>query len=94
MRLIKKTTYALTTLFVLIATMAHAETCYAPERPFVPADPDAAREYAELIRQDFETYISDVQAYFRCLEVERGRAFTEAQEVSQEYGKFVQRVGQ
>jgi len=77
-----------------MASMVQAETCYAPERPFVPADPEAAKEYADIIMQDFEIYISDVQAYFRCLEVERGRAFTEAQEVSQEYGKFVQRIGQ
>jgi hypothetical protein len=92
--LTKKRTYALTTLFVLMASMALAETCYAPERPFVPSDPIAAKEYADLIRRDFETYISDVQSYFRCLEVERGRAFTEAQEVSQEYGRFIQSVGQ
>ena len=59
--------------------MVHAGTCYAPDRPFVPADPDTAKEYADLIKRDFETYINDVQAYFRCLEIERGRAFTEAQ---------------
>lgn len=93
MLLVQKTTHALTTLLVFTAQIAVAETCYAPERPFVPTDPEAAKEYADIIKQDFETYISDVQAYFRCLEYERGRAFTEAQEVSQEYGKFVERIG-
>ena len=66
----------------------------APPRPFVPSDPDAAREYADLIRGDFETYISEVQNYFRCMEGERARAFEEAQEVSQEYGSFVQLIQQ
>ena len=46
------------------------------------------RNYAELIRADFEAYIADVQIYFRCLDAERTRAFIEAQEVSEEYGRF------
>jgi len=44
--------------------------------------------YADLIRSDFETYIADVQDYFRCLDTERARAFTEAREVSEDYGRF------
>lgn len=69
-----------------------AETCLAPTRPFVPSDPGAAKEYEDLIRQDFENYIGDIQDYFRCMESERARAFEEAQEVSQEYGRFVQQM--
>ncbi|MEM7668708.1 MAG: hypothetical protein AAF317_06095 [Pseudomonadota bacterium] len=68
---------------------AAAETCLAPQRPFVPSDPQAVREYADIIRSDFELYIRDVQSYFRCLEEERARAFEEAREVSQEYGRFL-----
>ncbi|OUS19007.1 MULTISPECIES: hypothetical protein [Sulfitobacter] len=79
---------------VFVSSAAQAETCLAPARPFVPNDPAAAREYADLIRQDFEDYISDVQDYFRCMEGERSRAFTEAQEVSQEYGQFIQLIQQ
>ncbi len=75
-----------------MGSLAQAETCLVPSRPFVPSDPAAAKEYEDLIRQDFENYISDVQGYFRCIEGERARAFTEAQEVSQEYGQFVQQV--
>jgi hypothetical protein len=48
--------------------------------------------YAELIRQDFEAYITDVQDYFRCIDEERARAFREAQEVSVDYGRFVRTV--
>lgn len=66
-----------------------AETCLAPKRPFVPANPKDALQFRELIRQDFEFYIQDIQAYFRCLDEERARAFEEAQEVSQDYGRFI-----
>lgn len=72
-----------------LASSAGAETCLAPLRPFVPSDPAAAREYAEIIRRDFELYIEDIQNYFRCLETERARAFEEARDVSQEYGAFL-----
>ena len=70
-----------------------AASCLAPPRPFLPSDSQAARDYADLIRGDFETYIQDIQSYFRCLDSERARAFEEAREVSEEYGRFLQLVG-
>ena len=69
-----------------------AASCLAPPRPFLPSDSQAARDYADLIRGDFETYIQDIQSYFRCLEGERARAFEEAREVSEEYGRFLELV--
>jgi hypothetical protein len=48
------------------------------------------RLYADLIRGDFEAYFADVQDYFRCLDEERARAFVEARQVSEEYGRFVE----
>lgn len=77
-------------LLVLLAGQAHGQTCYSPERPFVPTDPQDVQEYRDLIGRDFETYISDIQSYFRWLEEERARAFEEAREVSQEYGRFLE----
>ena len=74
---------------MFLADSALAETCFAPSRPFVPNDPQAAQEYADLIRNDFEAYIQDIQSYFRCLDDERARAFQEAREVSEEYGRFL-----
>ena len=50
-------------------------------------------EYRDLIGRDFETYITAIQAYFRCLEDERARAFEEAREVSEEYGRFCRSRG-
>ena len=70
-----------------------AGSCLAPPRPFVPSDSQAARDYEDLIRGDFETYIEDIQSYFRCLDSERARAFAEARRVSEEYGRFLQLVG-
>lgn len=79
-------------LIVVLAGGADAESCVAPLRPFVPNDPQDARDYADIIRRDFELYIRDIQSYFRCLEVERARSFEEAREVSDEYGRFLKLV--
>ena len=81
-------------LFFWLPGIANAQTCFAPERPFVPTDPQDVREYGDLIRSDFELYIEDIQAYFRCLEDERARAFEEAREVSEDYGRFLLVVGE
>jgi len=70
-----------------------AESCLAPTRPFLPSDSQAALSYADIVRQDFENYISDIQSYFRCLDQERARAFEEAREGSEDYGRFLQLVG-
>lgn len=86
--------YIAVLLFLWLPGVAKAQTCYAPERPFVPTDAKDIREYGDLIRTDFELYIDDIQAYFLCLEEERARAFEEAREVSEDYGRFLQVVGQ
>lgn len=70
-----------------------ADSCLAPPRPFLPSDSRAITSYADIIRQDFEDYIRDIQSYFRCLDGERARAFEEAREVSEDYGRFLQLVG-
>jgi hypothetical protein len=75
---------------VALAGSATAETCLAPPRPFVPSDARAVRDYADILRSDFDLYIRDIQSYFRCLDAERARAFEEAREVSEEYGRFLQ----
>ena len=73
-------------LFLSLSTeAAHADTCFPPSRPYLPENIAAIREYAELVRQDFEAYISDVTGYFRCLDDERARAFQEAQDVTKDY---------
>lgn len=73
-----------------VSAAAGAGTCFPPVRPFVPNDSYTAAEFADLISHDFETYIEDVQVYFRCLDQERARAFEEARQVSQDYERFLQ----
>ena len=80
------TPLALTISMIAAATPAHA--CSPPERPFLPASTEDMRLYADLIRGDFETYISEVQDYFRCMDEERSRTFVEAKEASEDYGRF------
>jgi len=80
-------------LLMHVPVASQAGSCLAPVRPFVPSDSQAARDYADIIRRDFEVYITDIQDYFRCLEQERARAFEEAREVSQDYGRFLELVG-
>ena len=80
-------------MLMLAPVASHAESCLAPVRPFVPSDSQSARDYVDIIRRDFEVYITDIQGYFRCLDNERARAFEEAREVSEDYGRFLQLVG-
>ena len=79
-------------LLVLVPAAGQATSCLAPVRPFVPNDSQAVRDFADIITRDFELYIADVQDYFRCLEQERARAFEEARNVSQDYGRFLELV--
>ena len=80
-------------LLICVSGPVLAESCFAPARPFLPSDSQAARDYADIIRGDFEDYIQDIQSYFRCLDGERARAFEDAREVSEDYGRFLQTVG-
>ena len=80
-------------LLLLVPAASQAGSCLAPVRPFAPSDSQAAKDYADIIRRDFEVYIADIQDYFHCLEQERARAFEEAREVSQDYGRFLELVG-
>ena len=93
LRLSRWVTMQVVALLMLVPVASQAGSCLAPVRPFVPSDSQAARDYADIIRRDFEVYIADIQDYFRCLEQERARAFEEAREVSQDYGRFLELVG-
>jgi hypothetical protein len=80
-------------ILLVVPGMGFAGSCLAPVRPFVPSDSQSMRYYRDIIRQDFDDYISNIQSYFHCLEAERGRAFEEAREVSEDYGRLLQAVG-
>ncbi|MDH4541664.1 hypothetical protein CUR85_17365 [Sulfitobacter faviae] len=76
-------------LLSLVGCPALAEPCIPPPRPFVPRDQKVVAEFVTILRHDFELYFRDIQNYFRCLDEERARAFEEAREVSEEYGRFL-----
>ena len=78
---------------LLLGVWSSAEACVPPQRPYVPADPDAVRSYASILKGDFEGYFADIQQYFRCLDEERTRAFEEAREVGQDYGNLLEALG-
>ena len=79
-------------MILAIGAAGQVASCTKPERPFLPQSREDMRIYADLIRADFETYIAEVQNYFRCLYEERARAFIEAREFSEDYGRFVEAV--
>ena len=88
------TTSAVFVMFVIEATPhAFAQDCFPPVRPIVPSDASVAREFSKIIKDDFEAYLSEVPRYFACLDAERARAFTEAQQVAIDYGAFLDVVG-
>ena len=80
-------------MVILLPGASFAESCLPPHRPFLPSDSQASRDYADIIRGDLEDYIQYIQSYFLCLDGERARAFEEARVVSEDYGRFLQLVG-
>nr|WP_066818265.1 hypothetical protein [Frigidibacter mobilis] len=79
-------------LAILLAGETGPAAACIPPRPFLPQSEEHMQLYTELIRHDFETYITTVQDYFRCLDEERARAFAEAHEVSADYERFISAV--
>lgn len=84
--------YMLIMSSILWGSGVQANSCFPPERPFVPAESDAAREYRDLIYEDYQVYFQDFSTYLQCLDQERARAFQEGQEVSEEYRLFFDQV--
>ena len=54
------------------------------------SDAGLMREFEDLLREEFEHYLSEVTLYFRCIDAERARAWREAAEVTAQYGAFLE----
>jgi hypothetical protein len=80
---------ALLTMILAALAAGPLDACTPPERPFLPQARQDMRIYSDLIREDFESYIAQVQDYFHCIDEERARAFVEAREVTEDYGRFI-----
>lgn len=71
-----------------------APFCVPPEAPYLPETDDDLRNYADLIRADFEDYFRAVSEFTTCLTEARAEAIVEAEEVSVQYRGFIQRADQ
>ena len=67
-----------------------AGNCLPPIAPFMPADADDVRAYADLLRRDAETCFDDVEQYFRCQDEERREVFEQARVVSEDYARVLE----
>ena len=76
----------------LVAQAVLAQTCLPPAPPFVPADLESIRIYADLLRRDMETYFGDAESYFRCQDVQRSEVFEEVRLASEAYGRGFETV--
>lgn len=68
----------------------YTEVCIPLTRPLQHSDEHLMWEFADLLRDEFERYLSEVTAYFSCLDAERDRAWREAAEVTRQYGMFLE----
>lgn len=66
--------------------------CLPPEEPYLPVEDDALARYAELIAADFERYFSEVTRYFACMDATRQAEFEQAQQVSEQHRRFLDRL--
>ena len=74
------------------AQVVQAQTCLRPTLPFIPANPEDIRAYADLLRWDMDEYFADVERYFRCQDTQRGDVFDEARQASKAYGRMLEVV--
>lgn len=68
--------------------------CVSPEAPYLPEADSDLRDYADLIRNDFEDYFRAVSEFTTCLTKARAEAIVEAEEVGVQYRHFIQRAEQ
>lgn len=69
---------------------AIAGTCLPPTPPWMPTNASDVRAYANLLRRDAETYFTDVERYFRCLDQQRREVFEQARVVSGDYARVLE----
>ena len=88
MALLKQTWVVLTVLSWGSAAIAAGCLPHAP--PWMPTDADDVRAYADLLRRDAETYFTNVERYFRCLDQQRREVFDQARAASEDYARVLE----
>lgn len=71
-------------------SVAIAGSCLPPAPPWMPTNADDVRAYADLLRRDAETYFTDVERYFRCLDLQRRGVFDQARAASEDYARVLE----
>lgn len=66
--------------------------CLAPEVPITDLPEAVLAEYRSEISAEFEAYFAAVGEHIACLDAERDRALTEAQEATQTYSTFLSTI--
>ena len=56
----------------------------------MPTNADDVRAYADLLRRDAETYFTDVERYFCCLDQQMREGFEQARVVSGDYARVLE----
>lgn len=69
---------------------AIASSCLPPAPPWMPTDADDVQAYADLLQRDAETYFTDVERYFRCLDQERREVFEQVRDFTEDYARVLE----
>lgn len=67
-----------------------SETCLEPLKPIVAAFVETGTE--DELRQEFELYFNEAEAYLNCLNAESSRVREEAQKAAYEYNRVLDRI--
>jgi len=75
---------------VAIDVQSYAGLCVPLNPPELPSDAELVREFAELLREEFEQYLIEVTTCFQWIDAKRDRAWREAAEVTAQYGALLE----
>lgn len=88
MGLLKQTWAAM--VVVSWGSAAIAGCCLPPAPPWMPSNADDVQAYADLLRRDVETYFTNVERYFRCMDQQRLEVFDQARAASEDYARVME----
>jgi hypothetical protein len=56
----------------------------------MPTNAHDVQAYADLLQRDAETYFTDVERYFRCLDQERREVFEQVRDFTEDYARVLE----
>ncbi|QEE36322.1 hypothetical protein FTO60_11735 [Octadecabacter sp. SW4] len=67
-----------------------AGSCLPPVPPWMPTNAHDVQAYADLLQRDAETFFTDVERYFRCLDQERREVFEQVRDFTEDYARVLE----